>query len=64
MIIYNITIHVAGNELPLTVEAVDESHAVRQLNEMNIRDGEYDLPFDVIAEAEAMVRESNRLTHG
>tara|TARA_R100000152_G_C6782041_1_gene218117 strand:+ start:5989 stop:6387 length:399 start_codon:yes stop_codon:yes gene_type:complete len=61
---YNIQIQVAGHIILDVVEAQDPPHAVRILNEMGIRDGEYELPSSVVAEAEAMVRESNRLTHG
>jgi len=61
---YNIRIQVAGYILIDEVEAVDPPHAVRILNEMGIRDGEYELPASLIAEAEAMVREDNLLTHG
>lgn len=61
---FNISIQVAGHIILDEVEAVDPAHAVRILNEMGVRDGEYELPSNVVAETEAMVRESNRLTHG
>ena len=61
---YNIRIEVAGHIIVDEWEAVDVPHAVRILNECGVRDGEYELPSSVVAEAEAMVRESNQLTHG
>tara|TARA_R110002020_G_scaffold300097_1_gene515772 strand:+ start:1098 stop:1316 length:219 start_codon:yes stop_codon:yes gene_type:complete len=61
---FNISIQVAGHIILDEVEAVDPAHAVRILNEMGVRDNEMELPATLIAEAVAMVREDNQLTHG
>jgi hypothetical protein len=61
---FNISIQVAGHVIIDEVEAVDPAHAVRILNEMGVRDNEMELPATLIAEAVAMVREDNQLTHG
>lgn len=58
---FTFEIQIAGHFILDGVEAVDRPHAVRILNEMGVRDDEWEL---CTTEAEAMVREDNELTHG